>query len=239
MIDRVRIKEIAKFRFKQRYGMCVGAALLFVLLAGESRIQYGFGSEFRLPGELQVYLPLISGIGTIIALMYLFVGLPLKVGNAHFNRCVYNGWNTSVGDMFHRGFSDYGRNLGGMLWMYLFIFLWSLLLIIPGIVKSYAYFAAPYILSEFPAVQPTDAIKLSMRMTKGFKAELFVLDLSFIGWYILSLLTLGLLGILYVNPYYHASKAGYYEVLKANALNTGAVGYWELMGYPAGPQSPA
>ena len=143
-----------------------------------------------------------------MTMVLLLVGAPLKVGNAHFNRCIYNGWDTSVGDMFRRGFDDYGRNLGGMLWMYLFIFLWSLLLVIPGIVKSYAYFAAPYILSEFPGVKPTDAIKLSMRMTDGYKAELFVLDLSFLGWHLLSGLTLGLLGILYVNPYYHAKQSG-------------------------------
>lgn len=162
------------------------------------------------------------------------MGLPLRVGNAHFNRCVYNGWHTSVGDMFQRGFDDYGRNLGGMFLMNLFIALWSLLLIVPGIIKSYAYFAAPYILSEFPAVQPLDAITLSRRMTNGYKRDLFLLDLSFIGWNLLSGLTFGLLGVFYVNPYYRTARAGFYEVLKANALNTGAVSWWELTGYPGG-----
>lgn len=165
-------------------------------------------------------------------MVYIFVGAPLKVGYAHFCRCIYNNWITDVGDMFKRSFSDYPRNLGGMLWMDLFIFLWSLLLVIPGIVKSYAYFAAPYILAEFPAVRATDAIKISMRMTYSFKAEIFILDLSFIGWYLLSALTLGLLGIFYVNPYFYASRAGMYEELKQYALNTGKIGYWELMGQP-------
>ncbi|NLT98505.1 MAG: DUF975 family protein [Christensenellaceae bacterium] len=234
MIDRAQIKEIAKYKFKQRYGMCVGAALLIILLGGESNISYGPNFSFGLPDEMQVFVPFIVGIGFIAMLVYLLVGAPLRVGNAQFTRCIYNDWQTSVGDMFRRGFDDYGRNLGGILWMQLFIFLWSLLFVIPGIVKSYAYFATPYILSEFPAVKPTDAIKISMRMTKGFKGELFVLDLSFLGWNLLSMLTLGLLGILYVNPYYHASKAGFYEVIKANALNTGAVSWWELTGYPGG-----
>ena len=232
MIVRVQIKEAAKFKFRQRYGMCVGAALLMVLLAGENYINFGFTISY------EIYLPIITGIASIMSFVFLLVGAPLRVGNAHFNRCIFNDWDTSVSDMFRRSFNDYGRNLGGMLWMYLFIFLWSLLFVIPGIVKSYAYFAAPYILSEFPGVKPTDAIKLSMRMTDGYKAELFVLDLSFLGWHLLSGLTLGLLGILYVNPYHDASRAGYYEVLKANALRSGAVSWRELTGYAAGPQQP-
>jgi uncharacterized membrane protein len=234
MKDRAQIKAIAKFQFRQRYGMSVGAALLFVLLAGDSRIQYGIRNNVNIPDEwLGVLLPYIIGIGSAMTLIYIFVGLPLSAGFAYFSRCIYGGWGTSVSDMFHRGFDDYGRNLGGLLWRDLFIWLWSLLFIIPGIVKSYAYFAAPYILSEFAAVRPTDAIKLSMRMTDGYKGELFVLDLSFIGWNMLSALTLGLLGILYVNPYYYTSKAGFYEELKTNAINTGSVSYWELMGYSA------
>jgi len=238
MIDRIQIKEAAKYKFRQRYGMCVGAALLIVLLAGD-RIIDGIRYSFEMPDEaLQVFLPPIISFGFVITMVRLFVGAPLRVGNAHFNRCIFNDWDTSVSDMFRRSFDDYGRNLGGILWMYLFIFLWSLLFVIPGIVKSYAYFAAPYILSEFPAVKPTDAIRLSMRMTDGYKAELFLLDLSFLGWNILSGLTLGLLGILYVNPYYDAARAGYYEVVKANALRSGAVSWWELTGYAAGPQQP-
>ena len=234
MRDRAQIKEIAKYQFKQRYGMCVGAALLFVLLAGDSRIHYGIRNNSSLPSEwLSFLLPFIIGFGSVMFVVYLLVGAPLRVGYAHFTRCIFNYWDTSVSDMFRRSFNDYGRNLGGMLWMDLFIFLWSLLFIIPGIVKSYAYFAAPYIMSEFPAVRPTDAIKISMRMTDGFKGELFVLDLSYIGWQLLSALTLGLLGILYVNPYYYTARAGFYEELKTYALNTGAVNYYELTGYAA------
>ncbi len=235
MRDRAQIKELAKFQFKQRYGMSVGAALLFGLLAVGNGTQFRFGYEqnIHIPNEwLAPFFGILFGFLSVMFLVYILIGAPLRVGYAHFSRCIYNNWITSVGDMFHRTFGDYARNLGGMLWMDLFIWLWSLLLLIPGIVKSYAYFAAPYILAEFPAVRATDAIKISMRMTYGFKADIFVLDLSFIGWHLLSGLTLGLLGILYVNPYYYTSKAGMYEELKQNALNTGAVNYYELVGYP-------
>lgn len=238
MRERAQIKEIAKFQFNQRYGMSIGAALLFILLAaGDSRVQYGVHHNANFPIDINwlPFLHIISVVATILFLVYILVGAPLRVGYAHFCRCTYNNWTTSVGDMFRRAFGDYARHLGGMLWMDLFILLWSMLLVIPGIVKSYAYFAAPYILAEFPAVRATDAIRISMRMTNGFKAEIFVLDLSFIGWHLLSALTFGLLGIFYVNPYYYTSRAGMYEELKQNAINTGTVNYWELMGQPASP----
>lgn len=234
MRDRAQIKELAKFQFRQRYGMSVGAAFLFGLLA--ESVGYYNNSGFRYNIEFEPWMITLIGILlvfiSIMFVVYILVGAPLQVGYAHFCRCIYNNWSTSVGDMFKRTFSDYGRHLGGMLWRDLFIWLWSLLFVIPGIVKSYAYFAAPYILAEFPAVRATDAIKISMRMTNGYKGELFVLDLSFIGWHLLSALTLGLLGLLYVNPYYYTSRAGFYEELKMNALNTGAVSYYELVGYP-------
>lgn len=235
MRDRAQIKEIAKFQFRQRYGMSIGAALLFGLLAGGREINtLTYRHDINLPYEpwMLTLFTILVPIASILFVAYILIGAPLKVGYAHFTRCIYNNWITDVGDMFRRTFGDYARNLGGMLWKDLFIMLWSLLFVIPGIVKSYAYFAAPYVLAEFPAVRATDAIKISMRMTYGFKADIFVLDLSFIGWHLLSGLTLGLLGILYVNPYYYTSKAGMYEELKQNALNTGAVSYYELVGYP-------
>lgn len=238
MRDRAQIKEIAKYQFKQRYGLCVGAALLCLLLGADSGRGFNINSYQRYTNNIDVFVPIfavLSAIAGVMFVVYLLVGAPLEVGYAHFSRCIYNNWQTSVSDMFRRTFSDYGRNLGGMLWRYLFIFLWTLLAIIPGIVKSYAYFAAPYLLAEFPAVRPTDAIKISMRMTSGYKGEIFVYDLSFIGWYLLSALTLGLLGILYVNPYYHTGRAGIYEELKMNALNTGVVSYYELVGFPQQP----
>ncbi len=249
MRTRGEIKELAKFQFRQRYGMSVGAALLLILLGGGQSTGANFNFTFNSSSINDLHLDRIPFAGALVSwiiativalagivwLIHLFVGLPLEVGHAHFSRCIYNNWITSVGEMFRRGFGDYGRHLGGLLWRDLFIFLWSLLFVIPGIVKRYAYFAAPYLLAEFPAVRATDAIKLSMRMTYGYKADLFVLDLSFIGWNLLSALTLGLLGILYVNPYYYTSKAGMYEELKNNALLTGAVRYEELAGYPAPP----
>ena len=160
----------------------------------------------------------------------------MTVGYSDFCCRIYVGVYTSVGEMFSTGFRrDYGRSVGGMLWMRLFIFLWSLLLLIPGIVKAFAYFATPYLLAEFPHVSATEALKISMRMTDGYKGEIFVLRLTFIGWYLLNVFTFGLLGIFYVNPYYYTTMAGMYQELKMNALYNGSVRYEELMGYSAPP----
>lgn len=232
MKDYSEIKMIAKYQFPKQYGMCIGATLIYILLAESRMPQLVYRRNLNIYNEwVLAVLGIVFTIAMIIWLVQIFVGLPLKVGFAHFSRCVYNNQKTSVGDMFRKGFGDYARNLGGMLWMALFGFLWTLLLVIPGIIKMYAYSAAPYILAEFPNVRATDAIKLSMRMTNGYKGELFVLDLSFIGWFILSLLTFGLVGLLYVNPYYMTSRAGMYEELKQNALHTGRLSLEELTGY--------
>lgn len=95
----------------------------------------------------------------------------------------------------------------------LYTFLWSLLFIIPGIIKSYSYAMTPYILLDRPELSPTEAIKESEKMMNGHKMDLFILDLSFIGWILLSMLTCGIL-ILYVEPYMMATKAAFYLELK-------------------------
>lgn len=94
-----------------------------------------------------------------------------------------------------------------------FIFLWTLLLIIPGIIKTYAYAMVPYILSEEPELNYRDAIDRSIEMTNGHKWRMFVLDLSFIGWYLLGAM-LCFVGTFFVHPYYYATQAELYLTLK-------------------------
>jgi len=96
----------------------------------------------------------------------------------------------------------------------LFIWLWSLLFIIPGIIKSYEYRLVPYIVSENPSINFKDALAESKKLMQGNKWKAFVLDLSFIGWDILSLLTWGMLDIFFVGPYKASTDAALYETLK-------------------------
>lgn len=106
-----------------------------------------------------------------------------------------------------------GTKFVSTLLVMLYTFLWSLLFIIPGIVKSYSYAMTPYILLDRPELSATDAIKESEKMMNGHKMELFILDLSFIGWILLSILTCGVL-VLYVEPYMMATKSAFYLELK-------------------------
>ena len=117
-----------------------------------------------------------------------------------------------VGDQFNV-FNRYGRVLGTSLLMALYIILWSLLFFIPGIVKSYAYAMTPYVMNDHPELDADDCIHESRMMMKGYKWKLFCLDLSFIGWAILCIFTLGI-GLLWLQPYIEASHAKFYEELK-------------------------
>ncbi len=101
----------------------------------------------------------------------------------------------------------------------LFTLLWGLLFIIPGIIKMYEYFMIPYILAENPTMDRHRVFELSHDMMHGQKWDTFVLQLSFIGWELLSLLTMGLLSIFYVNPYREATQAELYATLRQHALD--------------------
>lgn len=119
-------------------------------------------------------------------------------------------------DELNRGFvPKYWNNVFTMFLRSLFNALGFLCFIIPGIVVGYGLDMVPYILADNPGIGIMDAIKASWEMMKGYKWKLFVLDLSFIGWIILDVLTLGILGIFYVNPYIGSTHAAYYEAIKA------------------------
>ena len=96
----------------------------------------------------------------------------------------------------------------------LYTVLWTLLFIIPGIVKSYEYQMIPYLLAENPQMTKEQAFAESKRMMTGQKWRAFVLDLSFLGWKILSLFTLGILDIFYVQPYMDSAHAALYDALR-------------------------
>ena len=100
------------------------------------------------------------------------------------------------------------------LFMTLFTALWTLLFIIPGVVKRYAYAMAPYIKADHPEMDAMTCIKESQKLMNGHKMDFFILQLSFIGWLIVGALCCGI-GTLFVAPYMEASKANFYESIKA------------------------
>ena len=118
-----------------------------------------------------------------------------------------------------------------MFVMNIYIYLWSLLFIVPGIIKSYEYRMIPYILSENPDMPMDRAFELSRKMMYGNKWDTFLLDISFIGWYILSIFTLGLVSLFYVSPYVKSTNAELYAVLREEALHEGYADNSELLGF--------
>lgn len=116
------------------------------------------------------------------------------------------------------GYNDYLRITGTYLLMCVYIFLWTLLLVVPGIIKSISYSQTLYVLRDEPSLTYNGAIERSMAMMEGHKMDYFLLILSFIGWYILGIISLGI-GFLWINPYVSKTKALFYEDLKSEYEN--------------------
>lgn len=164
-----------------------------------------------------VYLLIAGGISSIPvagSVLAIIITYPLAYGFAIlFLDLFREGKPIDIGKLFD-GFKDFGRVWGTLILVAIYTILWTCLLIIPGIVKSYSYALTPFILKDEPELKYNAAIEKSMRMMDGYKMKLFLLDLSFIGWMILSILTLGV-GLLFLQPYMNTARAAFYEDLKA------------------------
>lgn len=136
------------------------------------------------------YIPVV---GTIL------VALPMMYGYSIVMLSVMRGGEMNIGGLFD-GFNDFGRIVGTKLLQAIYTFLWTLLLVIPGIIKNYSYAMTDFILKDQPELANNAAIEKSMAMMDGNKMKLFLLDLSFIGWAILCLFTFGI-GFLFLQPY--------------------------------------
>ncbi|MCL2530964.1 MAG: DUF975 family protein [Oscillospiraceae bacterium] len=212
-LSRAQIKANSKQAMGQQRGITIGITALYMLIAGAGSIFAG--------------IPMLGAI--IVMALPWFITMPLAVGMSGSFLNVYGGQQIGVGDMFTTTFTvNYIRKVGGMAWMALWVTLWSLLFVIPGIIKAIAYSMTGYILAAHPNVTATDALKLSMRMTQGHKGELFMFYLSFIGWLLLSGLTFGILYIVHVGPYMQTAMAGYFVELRNRAVASGAIQPHEL-----------
>lgn len=157
-------------------------------------------------------------IGYSLSFVSLFVLLPLAVGYSNSMRVLLEtGDNSLTNNSFSLGFGNWLHVVWGMILSTIYIFLWTLLLIIPGIIKSYSYALTPYILVEHPEMSANEAIEESMRLMDGHKFDLFYLQLSFIGWAILSILSLGL-GFFWLIPYQMTAQAAFYRDIKNEAM---------------------
>lgn len=194
-----------------RWGTFVAATLLYMVISFfvQAPAQLSEFSRSVLMTSTGVNYTLVGTTGVISLLV-----LPLVYGYDTIFLRNLRGEPIGVEHMFD-GFRDYGRIFVTLLWQNVLVLLWMLLLIVPGIVKSLAYSLTPYILLDNPKLSTVEAIHLSREMMFGYKAKLFLLLLSFIGWGILCLFTCGI-GFLWLAPYMQSSMAAFYEDVRAD-----------------------
>lgn len=145
----------------------------------------------------------VSNVATLI------IGGPFLLGMAGVAFKVLDSVEFDVKNLFD-GFERFSDALVLYVVNNLFIFLWSLLFVVPGIIKYYQYSMSYYILLENPGMKHQEARRASMKLMEDNKARLFCLHLSFIGWFILSAFTLGIL-LLWVVPYMETAQAAFYR----------------------------
>lgn len=226
---RKELKDIAKVSFKRNYWKTVLSSLLYVFFVYGTAFAGGICFSFDdvvydSPDTLAIFVPLLAIIGAFVAVILavavvFFVSVclanPFSVG---FHRYTVNAirGNGYVADLCSGFDVSYKRNVKVMFYYDLYIILWSLLFLIPGIVKSYEYRMLPYILADNPEIEKDEAFKLSKEMMKGNKWKMFVLDLSFILWNILGGMTFGIVNIFWTYPYRFLTSAALYDNLKNN-----------------------
>ena len=225
LLDRISIKSEAKGIVRSANVSAYLFTLLFLVLlwvlGGTSdyvslneelvyNIYYTTGVDLSFLVLHRAFSPLLV---TFVSIMVALLRVLLNAGYSLYHLGVRRGEEMPYLTLFD-GFSFAGKLILLAIVQYIFIFLWSLLFIIPGIVAAYRYRFAIYNLCENPDMGVMEAINMSKAQTAGFKWQLFVLDLSFLGWQLLCALTLGILSI-WITPYVTQTDVGYFQQIKA------------------------
>lgn len=253
------LKEKAKQSYRKQTGAAIVVALIMSFFSGGA--SFGSGASFRFnfnggnsfsQGDFENSFSSIVNSGFFVGMIFLVVfivilslGLSIflapifTVGGNRFFLKLRKNTPTEIGEVVGN-FKDgnYMNIVGVMFFKGLFIYLWSLLLVIPGIIKGYEYMMIDYILAVRPDIDRKSAFNMSKALMDGHKAEAFVLGLSFIGWYILSIFTCGILTIAYVNPYMHATFAEFYGFVRDDGLRRGVITEADLPDYGNDFQNP-
>jgi len=254
MWTRAELKQRAKNVLRGSYWKAFLVSLVISFACGRSNVGFNFnignlnfrgnrGSSYGYShvnpfvnslGNSRAIIAILIGVLIFVILIILvaiafriFLGYPLEIGGRrYFVQSVQGNVDlNNMGFAFDR--MKYMDIIKAMLWRALLNFLWYLLLLIPGIIKSFAYSMVPYILADNPNIGHKRALELSNKMTKGHKFRIWVLGLSFIGWYLLGMLAL-FIGVLFVIPYQNTTMAELYLTLRSNALENGWCTYEEL-----------
>lgn len=232
MFDRKKYKQFAKTQLKGRWPtpllMTLITFLILILLqAHELRDFLQELSEFTITADEPLIMTetisystaSIETLRTWIAILVEFILIFAQV-NVYIT--LSKGPEPVGLTKFIEGLGLWGKAILAGLWNTLWILLWSLLFIIPGIVKFYAYSQMFYLLAEFPKLPVAKAMRISIAITRGHKADLFMMHLSFIGWAILASIPAGI-GYIWLLPYVNMSMTNAYHALLKEALSTGII----------------
>ena len=225
MWTRKELKDKAKAGLKRNYWKAVLIGIIDMALFGAAAASNsGKGGDVReafLSMDPQaVILALLMLLSAVLVallvgcLVRIFLVSPVRVGIAKFETEAVD--NTAGLKTLGRGFTG-GSYLNCVKTLFLrdlYVCLWSLLLVVPGIIKSLEYSQVPYILAEDPSLSTKEALARSKEMMDGNKWKYLVLELSFIGWNLLSALTFGLLEVFYVHPYQLLTEGAFYEAVR-------------------------
>lgn len=208
-------KNEALAALKGNWAQAVVATVIFLLLCVAFAAP-SWVANMVLMGQLPLNLTsqtmnILSWVGSPFMLLIFY---PLSVGYMQaYDLHLTQGDNAFTVNTFRLAFSKWLRNVWAVLLVAIFTFLWTLLLVIPGIVKGLAYSMTFFIIRDYPELSVNQAINLSDKMMKGRKFDFFYLNLSFIGWMLLSVLTCGI-GLVWLCPYMYASYASFYQDVK-------------------------
>lgn len=228
MWSRVELKSNAKEVLRRTYWLSFAVSVAAALLGEVGMMPYMMNLQ-QSTWQLVVPAGILLSISVIGFLYSLLIGGVLTVGVADFYM-TSRQYDVSFTKIFS-GFSrNYWNVVKTMFLQSLYISLWSLLLIIPGIVKSFEYFFIPYLMAENPFISTARAFEISREMTRGKKMDIFLLQLSFFGWLFLGMLACGF-GVAFVTPYIEATSAELYAACRAEALQRGVVTEEEMCGF--------
>ncbi len=225
MWNRIEVKARGKAAFRGNYWKCVVAAMVFGLLngsvSGRSSVQYtqNYTNFAELRGDVMEFFhsPVVIGGVVISILVGILVINALEVGCNRF--FMMNQLKPAELSELGHGFThNYWNNVGTILLRNVLIALGTILFIVPGIIMAYQYRMVPYILNEKPELSAGEALSYSKQMMVGNKMEAFIYDLSFFGWYLLSGITFGILGIFFVSPYKFSADAELYLSIRSQEI---------------------
>ncbi len=248
MWTRALLKENGRVAFQRNYWTCVIVSVVTVFLCGgtvggvnynmdldESEMLYNDVSLHDLLMQIPPYIWVAIILGAFIGMVMGFA-LSILISNVVTVGCnryflENREHKTGVGQLFY-AFQNgrYGTTVWVMFLRSLYIFGWSLLFFVPGIIKSYSYMLVPYILAENTYLDKKRVFELSSKMMRGHKMEAFELSLSFFGWILLGAFTWGLVNVFYTQPYMNATFAEFYSAIKAEAKMKGILMEGELPG---------